>query len=234
MFAKKIIDSDLFLDMPLSAQSLYFHLSMRADDDGFVDNPKRIQRMIGASDDDFKILLLKQFVVGFDSGVVVIKHWRIHNYIQKDRYKPTIYQAEKACFLNGEQNVSKLDTQVRLGKDRLGKEEREINKEKERKPVDEAVASPTQKYGEYGNVILSEEELEKLKAEFPDWEKRIERLSEYIASSGKKYKSHFVTIRSWAKKDKPSGKVAEKPNIEASESERLSMAIVEEILNERD
>ena len=95
MFAKTIIDSDAFLDMPMSAQCLYFHLSMRADDDGFVNNPRKIQRMVGASEDDAKILMAKRFIIAFDSGVVVIKHWWIHNYIQKDRYKPTAYVEEK-------------------------------------------------------------------------------------------------------------------------------------------
>ena len=94
MFAKTIIDSDAFLDMPLSTQALYFHLSMRADDDGFVNNPKKIQRMIGCSDDDLKLLIAKRFVLIFDSGVIVIKHWRLHNTLRKDRYKPTIYQEE--------------------------------------------------------------------------------------------------------------------------------------------
>lgn len=98
MFAKTIIDSDAFLDMPMSAQCLYFHLAMRADDDGFLNNPKRIQRVIGASDDDLRILLLKKFLIAFENGVVVIKHWRIHNYIQKDRYKPTVYQEEKSML----------------------------------------------------------------------------------------------------------------------------------------
>lgn len=81
MFAKAIIDSDAFLDMPLSTQALYFHLAMRADDEGFVGNPKKIQRMIGASDDDCRILISKRFILTFQSGIVVIKHWRIHNYI---------------------------------------------------------------------------------------------------------------------------------------------------------
>ena len=121
MFAKSIIDSDMFLDMPLSAQALYFHLSMRADDDGFINNPKRVQRMIGANDDDFKLLIAKQFIIPFDSGIVVIKHWRLHNYIQKDRYKPTIYSEEKAALSLADgvytdciHNVSNVDTQVRL------------------------------------------------------------------------------------------------------------------------
>ncbi len=99
MFAKQIVDSDAFLDMPLSAQALYFHLAMRADDDGFVNNPKKIQRMIGASDDDCKLLIMKRFVLAFESGVIVIKHWRIHNYIQKDRYKETAYQEEKSMLV---------------------------------------------------------------------------------------------------------------------------------------
>ena len=94
MFAKTIVDSDAFLDMPLSSQALYFHLSMRADDDGFVNNPKKIQRIIGCSDDDLKLLIAKRFVLIFDSGVIVIKHWRLHNTLRKDRYKPTIYQEE--------------------------------------------------------------------------------------------------------------------------------------------
>ena len=113
MFAKTIIDSDAFLDMPLTAQALYFHLSMRADDDGFINNPKKIQRMVGASDDDSKLLCLKGFVIPFDSGVVVIKHWKLHNLIRSDRYKPTIhikerkqlgYNDEHLYYLNGQQS----------------------------------------------------------------------------------------------------------------------------------
>lgn len=94
MFSKKIIDSGLFLEMPLTTQALYFHLSMRADDDGFVDNPKFIQRMIGASEDDLKLLIAKSFLIAFESGVVVITAWKVHNYIQKDRKKDTFYQNE--------------------------------------------------------------------------------------------------------------------------------------------
>lgn len=96
MFAKTIIDSDEFLDMPTSAQALYFHLCMRADDDGFVNNPKKIQRIVNCSDDDLKLLLMKQFILAFESGVIVVRHWKLHNYIRKDRLKPTIYQDEMA------------------------------------------------------------------------------------------------------------------------------------------
>ena len=132
MFAKTIIDSDAFLDMPLSTQTLYFHLSMRADDDGFINNPKKIQRMIGASDDDLRLLIAKRFVLWFDSGVIVIKHWKIHNYIQKDRYKETVYQDEKALLSVKDNNaytmdteciqtVSVLETQDSIVKDSIGK-----------------------------------------------------------------------------------------------------------------
>ena len=96
MFTKKIIDSDAFLDMPLSTQALYFHLNMRADDDGFIDNPKKICRMIGCSEDDLKLLIEKRFVLTFENGVIVIKHWRMHNAIRKDRYIPTQYTEQFA------------------------------------------------------------------------------------------------------------------------------------------
>jgi uncharacterized phage protein (TIGR02220 family) len=138
MFAKTIIDSDAFLDMPMSTQNLYFHLSMRADDDGFINNPKKIARMIGCASDDLKMLLMKNFVIGFDGGIVVIKHWKIHNYIRADRYQPTVYQDElqnleikdnKSYTLKKDVGMSlgiphdnQWSTQDRLGKDRLGKD----------------------------------------------------------------------------------------------------------------
>lgn len=143
MFAKTIIDSDAFLDMSLSTQALYFHLSMRADDDGFVNNPKKVQRMIGCGDDELKMLVAKKFIIPFDSGICVIKHWRIHNYIQTDRYKETVYQEEKSHLTLKENkaykyldtmcihDVSKVETQDRLeiGKDRLeiGKDNIELD-----------------------------------------------------------------------------------------------------------
>lgn len=138
MFAKTIIDSDAFLDMPMSTQALYFHLSMRADDDGFLNNPKKVQRMVGATDDDLKLLIAKNFIITFESGVIVIKHWKIHNYIQKDRYKPTVYQEEKDLLSlkdNGSytlcvQDGYNMETQVRLGKVSIGK----VNNKKFTKP----------------------------------------------------------------------------------------------------
>ena len=134
MFAKTIIDSDAFLDMPISARLLYYDLSMRADDDGFVNCPKKIIKMIGASQDDLSILAMRKFIIPFDSGIVVIKHWKIHNYIAKDRYKETKYKEEKSLLALDENNsytmvdnvgehiVHTLDTQVRLGKDSIDKD----------------------------------------------------------------------------------------------------------------
>ena len=149
MFAKSIIDSDMFLDMPLSTQALYFHLSMRADDEGFINNPKRIMRTVGCNEDDMRLLIIKQYIIPFDSGIVVIKHWRIHNYIQSDRKKSTTFidemeqlQVEKnktyslkdtahatPCIQSSEpldteciQNGYKMDTQDSIGKDRLDKD----------------------------------------------------------------------------------------------------------------
>ena len=142
MFAKTIIDSDAFLDMPLSTQCLYFHLSMRADDDGFVNNPKKIQKMLGASEDDLKLLMAKSFILLFDTGVIVIKHWRINNYIRNDRYHETAYQDEKSLLslkennaytLNsdnvgipcGNQTVYQMETEVSIGKDSIDKSNKE-------------------------------------------------------------------------------------------------------------
>ena len=216
MFAKTIIDSDAFLDMPMSARLLYYDLSMRADDDGFINSPKKIMKFIGATNDDMSILILRKFIIPFDSGVVVVKHWRIHNYIRKDTYNETAYKEEKAmleldenkAYRERQLSVDDTSTQVRLGKDRLGKDKDiYITQSDEPKTPKET----KHKHGYYKNVLLSDTDFEKLKTEFPnDYEERIERLSEYMASTGKSYKNHLATIRNWARRDNQS-KPAEKP-----------------------
>lgn len=134
MFAKTIIDSDDFIDMPVTSRLLYYDLSMRADDDGFVNSPKKIMRFIGASQDDLKVLAMKGFIIPFESGIVVIKHWRIHNYIRKDMYHETKYKAEKSMLEVDENNeyvlpvtgslqvrnevVTNPSTQIRLDKNK--------------------------------------------------------------------------------------------------------------------
>ena len=180
--------------------------------------------MVGGSDDDLRVLIMKRFILPFDSGVVVIKHWKIHNYIRNDRYKETVYQEEKALLElkengaytemattgipvgipSGNQTVNQMETQVRLGKDRLVQDS--LGEVKEEAPPPKPVRH---KYGSYKNVLLTDEDYGKLMEEFPhDYSDRIERLSEYIASSGKSYKNHLATIRNWSKRDKPQSRPA--------------------------
>lgn len=147
MMAKSIIDTDAFMDMPMSTQCLYFHLLLRADDEGFLKNARLIMRMTGCKDDDMKLLIAKQYVIPFDTGVIVIRHWKIHNYIQKDRFTPTSCSTERklldikkdksytpadGCIHDGYtldtsriHDVSKVLPQVRLGKDRVSLGQRE-------------------------------------------------------------------------------------------------------------
>ena len=141
MFSKKIIDSDEFLDMPLETQSLYFHLAMRADDDGFVNSPRKILRAIGGAASDLELLIKRRFIIAFDSGIVVIRHWKIHNLIKKDRYKATMFLEEMNQLKSDENGVyiksdspikgvepiwnpsgTKVEPQVSIGKDSIGKE----------------------------------------------------------------------------------------------------------------
>ena len=127
MISKKITDTDAFLDMPLTTQALYFHFLQNADDDGFVGSPNSIMRKVGASKNDYDLLMVKRFIIVFDSGICVIKHLRIHNYIQKDRYVETTFLKEKAQLETEEngayteciQNVSNLYAQYSIGKDSI-------------------------------------------------------------------------------------------------------------------
>lgn len=129
MFAKTIVLSDAFLDMPMSARCLYMTLGMVADDDGFINSPKSVMRQCGASDDDLKVLMAKKFILPFESGVIVIKHWRINNYLQRDRYNGTKYVEEKAMLTIEENGAYTTNDQCihsmcihSIGKDRLGKD----------------------------------------------------------------------------------------------------------------
>ena len=154
MFTRKITESDAFLDMPSSTQMLYFHLAMNADDDGFVNNPKKIQKMCGAADDDFKLLIAKSFVILFDSGIAVIKHWKMHNYIQSDRYKPSDYVEEKSMLGIKKNKAYTLDEskmEIRCISDSVKKEK----KPKERKKIEEDIEKRKLPY--YPNDSLLEE-----------------------------------------------------------------------------
>ena len=192
MFDKAITNSDNFLELTDACQNLYFHLSMNADDDGFVDNWKSILRMTNHKPSDMQELARASFIIPFESGVIVIRHWRMNNYLQNDRTKPTIYQKELKELELDSNNVYTMDTECihSIDKNSIDKNniEKEIIKEKE-------------KYGEFQNVLLTDEEYHKL--EKSNLLPYIEKLSSYIASKGKKYKSHYATILNWSRKEKP-------------------------------
>ena len=216
MFAKSIVLSDAFLDMPLSARCLYFTLGMLADDDGFVGNPKSIMRQCGASQDDMAVLLQKRYVLGFESGVIVIKHWRMNNYLQNDRKKTTTYieeleqltldekgaytEREKSMYTKCIQNVYTGKDSIdkdRLDKDSIGKYNTPLISplEEEPKPKKE----PKITFGEYQNVKLTQAEYDRLANEYSVEvrNKCIEFLDAYIEEKGYKSKSHNLAIRRW-------------------------------------
>lgn len=211
MFSLSVVDTDWFLDLPLSTQALYFHLNLRADDDGFVDAPNSIVRKIGASKNDFDLLVAKRYVLKFESGIIVIKHWRMHNTIQKDRYHPTQFQEElnllsikdnksytdKKCIQDGYgmdtgciQNVSSgldLGLDIDLVLD---------NKEKDKKETSGEVAHT---YGEYKRIRLKDSQYKKLVDEFGENKTRlaITKLDEYVQSNNNKnkYKDFYLVLR---------------------------------------
>ncbi len=169
MFAKTIIDSDAFLDMPMSARLLYYDLAMRADDDGFVNSPKKIMRMVGATPDDLSILALKKFIIPFDNGVVVIKHWYIHNYIRKDTYNETPYKEQKELLEFDEnksyrvkgsnetdciRSVDEPSTQVSIGKDSIGNINNILSGEKSDNAEKKSFSEEISKVINYLNDVL--------------------------------------------------------------------------------
>lgn len=209
MFSMDIVDSDLFLDMPLSSQCLYFHLSMRADDDGFVNSPKKIIKIIGANEDDLKILITKGFVIAFQRGIIVITHWKINNYIRKDRYKETLYIEEKEqLFLtqNGSYEINEgpslVNQRSTSGQPSIDKSRRDkIRLDKGR--GDKKLSPAPLFYGQFQNVQLSEEEYRALQNELEnDVQVMIDKLSRYMKSSGKVYDNHYATILTWYEQDK--------------------------------
>lgn len=198
MFDKTITNSDDFLELPDSSQVLYFHLSMNADDDGFVNNWKSIMKMTGTKENDMKLLVIKQYIIPFDSGVIVIKHWRINNYLRNDRYQETKFKEEKAQLLLEKNEEYKLKDNFGIpvvypDKNRIDKNSIDKNIEKEN-------IKEKERYGEFNNVLLTDEEYHKL--EQANLLPYIEKLSSYIASKGKKYKSHYATILNWSRGDK--------------------------------
>ena len=225
MFSKTIVDSDAFLDMPLSTQALYFHLSMRADDDGFLNNAKKIQKIIGASDDDLKLLIIKRFVITFDDGIIVVKHWRMNNYLRKDRYTPTVYQEEfkmlgikdngaytlldTAGIPDGNQCVTRLP-QVSIGKDSIDKDS--INticqelEAQDRKKAISLTLNDKSEYWIYGDQVEQWSQL------FPavDVMQELRKMKSWLDSNPSRRKTKKGILRfvnGWLSKEQDKGRV---------------------------
>ena len=202
MFSKKIIDTDWFMDMPATTQNLYIHLSMRADDDGFVSSPKRIIKLIGATDDDYRILISKKFIIPFESGICVITDWRINNYLRIDRYTETVYKQEKLSLIQNENGKYELGIPAVDQDYTYSNSISESNSYPDTNLKEENKKEEKHKYGEYKKVLLTDEELDKLNKEFGEQEtqKAINYLDEYIEMKGEKYKSHYLAMRKWVYK----------------------------------
>ena len=246
MMSKSVIETDAFMDMPFSTQALYFHLLLRADDDGFIKSPKAIMRFINARDDDMKLLIAKQYVLAFDSGVIVIKHWKIHNYIRSDRYKRTDCIEAQQVKLTGDneytvcqngvsvgipsgsqevyQVVDEMDTQVRLGKDRLGKDSIEIDSIGDKSPKTSAKTSKKRTFTpptlEEVNAYILERGINNVSAKaFYDYYEA----GDWYDAKGNKVKSWKQKLLTWARHENGNTKTAKSTSNENRLDEALSM-----------
>lgn len=210
MFAKTIMLSDEFLDMSLGARCLYQTIGMLADDDGFVNNVKSIMRQVGATIDDLNLLVSKKFLIQFDNGIVAVKHWKVHNYIQKDRYKETKYLKEKSMLLIDERSiysldVSKMDTQVRLGKVSLVLGKGSGSREDDNGGTDSEEDTFELMGGSLGkNVLLltpaqQDSLLDLLGLDAFNF--YTDKLSTFIIQKNAKVGNHYKTILKWAEED---------------------------------
>jgi hypothetical protein len=242
MFSSKIVESDDFIEMPFSAQCLYFHLNMNADDDGFLNNSQKIRKSVEASQSDLDLLIEKRFVLSFGS-VIVIKHWRMNNQIRKDRYKPTQYtelfqkikiKDDGSYTENLDENLgnqmatirqpngNQMATQYSIGKYSLVQDS----------IVQDSVYTPEAEkltFGSLQNVFLTLEEHTLLKEQFPsNYNDLIEKLSKGLEQYGYKYKSHYQAILQWVENDKKKPKETAKPKAATSGNPFL------DLLNEGD
>ena len=246
MMSKSVIETDAFMDMPFSTQALYFHLLLRADDDGFIKSPKAIMRFINARDDDMKLLIAKQYVLAFDSGVIVIKHWKIHNYIRSDRYKRTDCIEAQQVKLTGDneytvcqngvsvgipsgsqevyQVVDEMDTQVRLGKDRLGKDSIEIDSIGDKSPKTSAKTTKKRTFKPPTLAEVNDYILEKgihnvsAKAFFEYYE-----AGDWHDAKGNKVKSWKQKLLTWARHENGSLKTTKNTKQDDRLDDALSM-----------
>lgn len=209
MFSLSVTDTDAFLELPASAQCLYFHLGMHADDDGFIGSPRKITVMANCAPDDLKLLIAKGFIIPFESGICVVRDWKINNYIQKDRYQPTRYRQEKCLLETGAdgayllldttciQTVSEMDAQDRIVKDRIVKDRKELESEGGKPQKRKRFSPPT---------------VEEVKAYCSENGCTVdaERFVSYYESQGwhvgrNPMKDWRAAIRNWASKDQKKG-----------------------------
>ena len=221
MFSLDVVDTDTFLELPISSQALYFHLGMRADDDGFVSAPKKVTTIIGANQDDLKLLIAKGLIIRFENGIVVIRHWRQNNYIQKDRYKETVYQDQLAALSvnNGIyevdtqciQVVSKVYPQDRIGKDSIDKNSIDTicSELKAHEPELSNILLPLVDKTDY-NIPLSK--IEKWKEAYPavDIDQELHKMAAWLDSNPKRKKTRRGIdrfINTWLSREQDKGGV---------------------------
>lgn len=212
MFTKKVTDDDNFMALSSSAQALYLHLSMSADDDGFCNQLSISMYKAHASVQDLQALLEKRYIYQFENGIIVIKHWRMANALRKDRYTPTAFKEELACLgIKDNGSYTWLPNGCQMVAERLPQDsivQVSTVQESINNISPSATPKPSKhKYGEHKNVLLTDDEYEKLQERFPnDYEDKIETLSEGLALKGYKYKSHYLAILKWARNDEGKAK----------------------------
>lgn len=242
MFSKAIIDSDAFLDLPQTAQLLYFHLALQADDDGFVGSPRKIMRTVGCNDEDMSFLAAQQYIIIFKNGIVAIKHWKIHNYIRKDRYKPTVYTTEFSALVCDENGVYSVkgtetvptcqptDNQVsttcqptdgvsRLDKIRLGESIGECREESDIPPTAEVARARTRKKKPTVEEI---NEYCEAKGFYIDAQAFIDHYDScgWVIGKNKPMKDWCAAVNKWHRKDVEDGKEYKPPNVAKSKDTR--------------
>lgn len=193
MFDKKVIGSDKFLDLPNSTKALYFMAGMEADDKGFF-QPRKLQRMCGFSDDDYKLLIAKGYFITFESGVMVVTDWNKNNWLDSRRITETEYVDELNMLkLINQKYEFKLENDY--AKPMLSENSIEENSIEENSINN--ISTKKHKYGEYKHVLLTDDDLEYLKSKYTNYEELIKYLDEYIEMKGYKAKNHKLVIEKW-------------------------------------
>ena len=226
MFTKKVTDDDHFVTLSSSAQALYLHLMMSADDDGFCNQVNASMFKAHASVDDLKSLLEKRYLLEFENGVMVIKHWRMANALRSDRYKPTAYQEEISKLeLKDNGSYTFKEDWLPDGCQVVATEENRIGKKR--------IEYKKHKYGEFNHVLLTDEEVKKLHEAYGEelTNKYIKLLDEGIELKGYKYKSHYLAIKKWIGKDKP--KEEEIPSYDSSSNPEIDKERLKELMERR-